>query len=124
MGWRTIHFCDMCGAENVELIQQYQGEDAKCDPLELCVNCLNRIHQTCLESEDCSCNIQEDPVAIWDLNLFCYCPNCLNYINAFTTSIWDDNGESDTLNKEFLDIKCPMCRTAFQIRTVLNIMNK
>lgn len=122
MGWRTAHFCDMCGAENVTLEQQFEGSST-CDPLELCPVCLDLIQNEC-ETSSGECNIQEDPIALWDLNLYCYCPNCNNYINAFTEQLWNANGQFDILKKEYLDVTCHMCQTSFSIKTVLNIMRK
>ena len=120
MGWRTAHFCDMCGAENTILEQQFEG-DKKCDPLELCPVCLQTIEN---EGTVTECEISEDPIAVWDLNLFCYCPNCNNYINAFNEHLWNSNGQFEILTKEILTVKCYMCEDVFNIKAVLNIMRK
>lgn len=122
MGWRTSHFCDMCGAEHTVLEQQFEG-DQKCDPLELCPVCLQTIQTDC-QNTNGECNIPEDPIAVWDLNLYCYCPNCNNYINAFNEQLWNANGQYDILSKELLTVTCLMCQTTFNIKTVLNIMKK
>ena len=118
MGWRTIHYCDLCGVEDVNLVTQFQS-DQKCDLIELCPTCLDKIQE---ENHDFDCDVN-DPLryAIWDINLYCKCPECNNYINAFDKRLWDHYEMYHIFEHAELIVECDHCQTQFEVITTINL---
>lgn len=123
MGWRTIHYCDLCGVEDTSLIKLNNSSE-KCDQIELCPSCIKRVENKCDQEQIIDVCNDIRKYGIWDLNLFMFCPNCKNYINAFTSELYDYYNRHEILIKEKLMITCHVCNEVFEINTMINLPSK